>query len=71
MRQHSPIILTRPDVGPHCESAATRGENVLRSCADRIATAGVDKNIVLTLDYSEDEQAFEVNFRDGAPDGVR
>lgn len=46
---------------------ATRGENVFKVralIASRLQA--LIKNIVLTLDYSEDEQAFEVNFRDGA-----
>lgn len=46
---------------------ATRGENVFKVralIASRLQA--LIKNIVLTLDYSEEEKAFEVNFRDGA-----
>jgi vacuolar-type H+-ATPase subunit I/STV1 len=46
---------------------ATRGENVFKVralIASRLQA--LIKNIVLTLDYSHDERAFEVNFRDGA-----
>lgn len=46
---------------------ATRGENVFKVralIASRLQA--LIKNVVLTLDYSKDERAFEVDFRDGA-----